>query len=145
MKAVITRCSEASVVVDGEVVGELPQPGLVALIGATHEDDRAEADKIVRKLSQLRILDGEQSALDANAPILVISQFTLYGDARKGRRPSWSKAAPGEHAEPLIDYLIAELAALGLHVESGRFGAKMQVRSVNEGPFTILLDSADIA
>ncbi|MFD2758262.1 D-aminoacyl-tRNA deacylase [Gulosibacter faecalis] len=145
MRAVVTRCASASVVVDGEIVGRLPQPGLVALVGVTHGDDAAEVAKLVRKISQLRILEGERSALDVGAPVLVVSQFTLYGDARKGRRPSWSNAAPGGISEPLIDELVDGLRAAGLHVETGRFGAMMRVESVNDGPFTILLDTAEIA
>jgi D-tyrosyl-tRNA(Tyr) deacylase len=127
MRTVVTRCASASVVVDGEIVGRLPQPGLVALVGVTHGDDAAEV------------------ALDVGAPVLVVSQFTLYGDARKGRRPSWSNAAPGGISEPLIDELVDGLRAAGLHVETGRFGAMMRVESVNDGPFTILLDTAEIA
>lgn len=145
MRAVLTRCSEARVLVEGAVVGELPAPGLLALIGVTHADDEAEAAKIARKIAQLRILDGEVSAGDAGAPVLVVSQFTLYGDARKGRRPSWSAASPREHSEPLVERLVALLREAGLHVETGRFGAMMQVESVNDGPFTVLLDSAELA
>ncbi len=145
MRAVVTRCIEAEVVVEGEVVGRLPEPGLMALIGVTHDDDAKEAAKIARKISGLRILDGEVPATDAGAPILVVSQFTLYGDARKGRRPSWSKASPREHSEPLVETLVELLRAEGLHVETGQFGAMMRVRSVNDGPFTVLLDSSELA
>lgn len=145
MRAVVSRCASARVEVDGEVVGELPAPGLLALVGVTHSDDEHDIAKLVRKISQLRILDGERSVLDAQAPVLVVSQFTLYGDARKGRRPSWSRAAGREQSEPLIDALVASLRSEGLVVHTGRFGAMMQVHSVNDGPFTILLDSAEIA
>ncbi|MGO1545428.1 MAG: D-aminoacyl-tRNA deacylase [Gulosibacter sp.] len=145
MRAVVTRCSSAAVEVDGEIVGQLPKPGLLVLVGVTHTDDERDCQKIARKLAGLRILDEEQSALDLNAPLLLVSQFTLYGDARKGRRPSWSNAAPGSVAEPLLERLADMLRADGLHVESGVFGAMMRVSSVNEGPFTVLLDSAEIA
>lgn len=145
MRAVVTRCSSASVEVAGETVGELSRPGLLALVGVTHGDGLDDVAKLVRKIAELRILADERSALDLDAPVLVVSQFTLYGDARKGRRPAWSKAAPGPVSEPLIDALVEGLAARGLHVETGRFGAMMRVHSVNEGPFTILLDTAEIA
>lgn len=145
MRLVITRCSSASVEVDGRTVGELPAPGLLMLAGITHSDTEAEVDKVVRKVANLRILDGELGAMDAGAPVLVVSQFTLYGDVRKGRRPSWSNAAGREHAEPLVDYFCAQLRANGLHVEAGVFGAMMRVASVNEGPFTLLVDSAELA
>lgn len=145
MRAVVTRCSEARVLVDEEVVGSLPGPGLLALVGVTHDDDEGEARKIARKIAGVRILDGERSAADAGAPVLVVSQFTLYGDARKGRRPSWSAASPREHSEPLVERLVELLREEGLHVETGRFGAMMRVESANDGPFTILLDSAELA
>lgn len=145
MRAVVTRCSEASVEVDGEIVGRLPAPGLLVLVGATHDDDEAEAAKLARKLATLRILEGERGAVEAAAPLLVVSQFTLYGDARKGRRPSWSAASGRAHSEPLIERFCELLRAEGLHVETGVFGAMMRVASVNDGPFTVLLDSADLA
>ena len=145
MRVVITRCSEASVEVDGEIVGRLPAPGLLMLVGVTTSDTDADLDKVVRKVANLRILDGELGAIDASAPILVVSQFTLYGDVRKGRRPSWSDAAGRAQAEPLVEEFCARLRAKGLHVETGVFGAMMRVASVNEGPFTILVDSADLA
>lgn len=145
MKAVVSRCASASVEVAGEIVGELPKPGLLALIGVTHTDNEQECAKIARKIAGLRILEGEKSATDLDAPILLVSQFTLYGDARKGRRPSWSDAAPGPVAEPLLEHLAKLLKEHGLHVESGVFGAMMKVSSVNDGPFTVLLDSAEIA
>lgn len=151
MRAVLTRCASAAVsVVDdatGEetVVGRLERPGLLALIGVTGTDDAAEVAKIARKIAGLRILEGERSATDLGAPVLIVSQFTLYGDARKGRRPSWVAASPREHAEPLVELLVELLRAEGLEVATGRFGAHMRVSSVNDGPFTILLDSAEIA
>ncbi|WP_282853010.1 D-aminoacyl-tRNA deacylase [Gulosibacter sediminis] len=145
MRAVVTRCRSARVEVAGELVGKLPRPGLLALVGVTHDDNDAEAAKLVRKIAELRILEGERSAVDLDAPVLVVSQFTLYGDARKGRRPSWSNAAPGPVSEPLIDAVVAGLRARGLHVETGRFGAMMRVHSDNDGPFTVLLDTAEIA
>lgn len=145
MRAVLTRCSSAHVVVDGEIVGSLPAPGVMALVGVSRDDTASDAERLVRKIAGLRILDGERSVLDASAPMLVISQFTLFGDVRKGRRPSWSRAAPRDRSEPLIDEVVARLRGLGLHIETGRFGAKMTVSSVNEGPFTVLVDTDDLA
>lgn len=145
MRAVLTRCSSASVEVDGEIVGRLPEPGVLALIGVCREDTASDAERLVRKISGLRILDGERSVLDASAPMLLVSQFTLYGDVRKGRRPSWSRAAPRPHSEPLIHEVVDRLRGLGLHVETGVFGAKMTVASVNDGPFTVLVDTDDLA
>ena len=141
MRAVVTRVSSASVRVAGETVGELPGPGLLVLLGVGHDDGRAQVEWLARKVWGLRILADERSASDIDAPILVISQFTLYGDARKGRRPSWTAAAPGAVSEPLYDDFCAELAALGAHVERGVFGAHMQVASVNDGPVTLLLEA----
>ena len=145
MRLVITRCSSASVEVDGEIVGALPSPGLLMLAGFTHTDTQDEVNKVVRKVANLRMLEGELGAVDVGAPILVVSQFTLYGDVRKGRRPSWSAASGREHAEPLVTYFVEQLRGEGLHVETGVFGAMMRVSSVNEGPFTVLVDSADLA
>lgn len=141
MRAVVTRVSSASVEVAGETVGALPRPGLLVLLGVGHDDGPAEVEWLARKVWGLRILDGEQSASDVDAPILVISQFTLYGDARKGRRPSWTAAAPGAVSEPLYESFCTALATLGAHVERGVFGAHMDVASVNDGPITILLDT----
>lgn len=141
MRAVVTRVSSASVTVDGEVVGELPGPGLMVLLGVTHTDTAKTATDLAVKVHQLRILDGEISAADAGTPVLVISQFTLYGDTRKGRRPSWTGAAPGPVAEPLVEAFVATLRDRGAVVATGRFGAQMAVASVNDGPFTILLDT----
>ena len=143
MRAVVQRVSQASVTVNGAVVGEVSGPGLVALIGVTHDDDAAAVDYIVRKTAELRIFDDEKSATDIGAPVLVISQFTLYGSTKKGRRPSWVAAAPGPVAEPLVDAVVAGLRARGLTVETGRFGANMQVALINDGPVTIILDTAD--
>ncbi|MBT2233353.1 D-aminoacyl-tRNA deacylase [Nonomuraea sp. NEAU-A123] len=140
MRAVVQRVSTASVAVDGETVGAIAEPGLLVLVGVTHTDTRAEARKLAAKLWGLRILDGEKSCSDVSAPLLVISQFTLYGDARKGRRPTWQAAAPGPVAEPLVDAVVEELRALGAQVETGRFGANMKVSLVNDGPITLVLD-----
>jgi D-tyrosyl-tRNA(Tyr) deacylase len=143
MRSVIQRVRGASVSVDGEVVGALNGPGLVALVGVTHTDDLDVATRMARKIYDLRIFDGdtgEVSARDAELPILVVSQFTLYGDTKKGRRPTWDAAAPRVVAEPLIDALIAELRAEGAIVSTGIFGADMQVSLVNDGPITVLLE-----
>ncbi len=140
MRAVIQRVTHASVSVDGVVVGAIDRPGLVALVGATHTDTLAQADTVARKIAELRILRDERSALDDGAPVLVISQFTLYGDARKGRRPSWSAAAPGPVAEPLVEAVVDGLRRRGLEVATGRFGAMMKVELVNDGPVTLVLD-----
>lgn len=140
MRAVLTRVREASVSVEGEVVGAIERPGLLALVGVTHDDGDAEVADLARKISELRILGDERSVLDEGAPVLVVSQFTLYGSTRKGRRPSWSAAAPGPVAEPLIDALVGRLRDLGVEVATGRFGASMQVASVNDGPFTVLVE-----
>ena len=126
--------------VDGETVGRLDAPGLCVLVGVTHEDGPATAQRLAEKLWTLRILDGEQSCADLNAPLLLVSQFTLYGDARKGRRPSWTAAAPGPVAEPLFDEVVAHLRKLGATVATGVFGADMKVHLVNDGPFTVLLE-----
>ena len=128
---------------DGQVSGELTRPGLLALVGITHDDNEQIANKMADKTWQLRILADEQSASDLNAPILVVSQFTLYANTRKGRRPSWNRAAPGPVSQPLVDAYCAALRACGAEVATGIFGAYMRVELVNEGPVTILLDSAD--
>jgi len=142
MRMVIQRAASASVTVDGQVVGRLPSPGLVVLVGVTHDDTPDIAAKLAAKLWGMRILDDEQSASDVDAPILVVSQFTLYADTRKGRRPSWVAAAPGPVAEPLVAEVVKSLQALGAHVEQGVFGAHMLVELVGDGPVTIVLDSA---
>ncbi|WP_028984675.1 D-aminoacyl-tRNA deacylase [Sporichthya polymorpha] len=140
MRAVVQRVSRASVTVDGRIVGAIEQPGLCALVGVTHDDSPAIADKLAEKLWGLRILDGEKSCSDLDAPLLVVSQFTLYGDARKGRRPTWIAAAPSPVAEPLVDAVVAGLRSRGATVATGVFGADMKVELVNDGPFTVLLD-----
>ena len=140
MRAVVQTVSSASVVVDSKTVGSLGSPGLLVYLGLTHSDGPAEVDWMARKVWGLRILADEQSASDVGAPVLVVSQFTLYGDARKGRRPTWEAAAPGPVSEPLYDAFCAALTALGAHVERGVFGAHMSVESVNEGPCTVLLE-----
>ena len=141
MRAVVQRVSHASVTVDDEVVGEITRPGLMALVGVTHTDTEAEATKIARKLWTLRILAEEKSCSDIQAPLLVVSQFTLYGDARKGRRPTWQAAAPGPVAEPLVDAVVKELREQGAEVATGVFGAQMSVGLTNEGPFTVVLEA----
>ncbi|MEV6610728.1 D-aminoacyl-tRNA deacylase [Kutzneria sp. NPDC051319] len=140
MKAVVMRVTRASVTVGDEVVGEIKEPGLLVLLGITHTDGVEQVDTMARKLHELRILDEEQSCASTGAPLLVVSQFTLYGDTRKGRRPSWTKAAPGPVAEPLVDAVVDALRARGATVATGRFGADMAVESVNDGPFTVLVE-----
>ncbi|MDT0328280.1 D-aminoacyl-tRNA deacylase [Nocardiopsis lambiniae] len=140
MRSVVQRVSHASVTVDGAVVGEITEPGLMALVGVTHTDTEADAARLARKLWTLRILEDERSCSDIGAPLLVVSQFTLYGDARKGRRPTWQAAAPGPVAEPLVDTVVKELRDLGATVATGVFGARMSVGLTNEGPFTVLLE-----
>ena len=137
MRAVAQRVSRASVTVDGQVVGAIEEPGLLVLVGVTRDDTSGQA----ARLWGLRILDGEKSCSDVNAPLLVISQFTLYADLAKGRRPSWSAAAPGPVAEPLVGAVVQALRDLGARVETGVFGASMKVALVNDGPVTIILDT----
>jgi D-tyrosyl-tRNA(Tyr) deacylase len=139
MRAVVQTVSRASVTVDGEVVGAIGA-GLLVLVGVTHDDGPAQAQTMARKVHELRILDGERSAAEVGAPLLVVSQFTLYADTRRGRRPSWLAAAPAEVAAPLVDALVAELRGRGATVETGRFRTHMLVESVNVGPRTILLE-----
>ena len=139
VRAVVSRVLSASVTVDDAVVGEIG-PGLLVLLGVTHSDTAAAAATMARKVHELRILREERSAAEIGAPLLVISQFTLYGDTRKGRRPSWVAAAPGPVAAPLVDAVVAELRSRGAPVQTGVFGAAMQVASVNDGPFTVLLE-----
>ena len=139
MRAVVQRVASASVSVDGEEVGRIG-PGLLVLVGVTHDDTPDAAEELARKVHELRVLPGEQSCATAGAPLLVVSQFTLYGDTRKGRRPSWSAAAPGPVAEPLVEGVVQALRARGAHVETGVFGAHMQVALVNDGPVTLLLE-----
>ncbi|MEU7529633.1 D-aminoacyl-tRNA deacylase [Saccharothrix sp. NPDC042600] len=140
MRAVVARVTEAEVTVDGERVGAIDEPGLLVLLGVHAEDTEAKAPLMARKLHELRILRDEESCATTGAPLLVVSQFTLYGETRKGRRPSWTAAARPEHAGPLVDAVVRELRQKGARVETGRFGAMMSVRSVNDGPFTVLVE-----
>ena len=140
MRAVVQRVSRASVAAAGSVVGAISEPGLLVLVGVTHDDTAAKAAKLAAKLWGLRILRGEKSCSDVSAPLLVISQFTLYADLVKGRRPSWSAAAPGPAAEPLVDAVVQALRGLGARVETGLFGAEMQVSLVNDGPVTVIVE-----
>lgn len=142
MRAVVSRVGTAAVTVDGAVVGEIGA-GLLSLVGVGRQDDADRARLMARKIHELRVFptdDGARSAADLGLPVLVVSQFTLYADTRKGRRPSWDAAAPGDLAEPLVDEVVAELRRRGATVATGIFGARMQVSSVNEGPMTLLLE-----
>lgn len=144
MKAVLTRVASASVTVDGEVVGAIDckdTGGILALVGVGRDDDPQAWETIARKIAELRILDGERSVQDVDAPVLLVSQFTLMGRTAKGRRPSWSDAAPGNVAEPVIAKIAGALRERGITVEEGRFGAMMDVESVNSGPFTVLVEA----
>ncbi|SRR6266487_1498412 len=141
MRAVVQRVTQAAVTVGGRVVGSIAEQGLVVLLGVTHSDTATVADALARKIFELRILDGEKSCADTGAPLLVISQFTLYADTRKGRRPSWSAAAAGPVAAPLVDSFVASLRSRGARVETGVFGAMMMVSLVNDGPVTLILES----
>lgn len=140
MRAVVQRVARARVSVDGEPVGEIDRPGLLVLLGVTHSDTAAQASALARKVAGLRILRQERSVLDCAAPVLVVSQFTLYADTGKGRRPSWSAAAPGEVAQPLVEQFAEALRAQQLEVATGRFGADMTVELVNDGPVTLILE-----
>ena len=136
----MARVTEASVTVDGEVVGAIDEPGLLVLLGVHVDDDVAKAHVMARKLHELRVLRDEESCATTGAPLLVVSQFTLYGETRKGRRPSWTAAARPDHAEPLVEEVVSELRRKGARVQTGRFGAMMSVRSANDGPFTVLVE-----
>lgn len=140
MRAVAARVTDASVTVDGEVVGAIGEPGLLVLLGVHVDDGDEHAERMARKLHELRLLRDEESCATTDAPLLVVSQFTLYGDTRKGRRPSWIAAARPDHAERLVDAVVAALRARGATVETGRFGAMMQVSSTNDGPYTVLVE-----
>jgi D-aminoacyl-tRNA deacylase len=142
MRVLVQRVTSASVTVDGETVGAIGPDGqgLLALVGVTHDDDVDKAERLAEKLWQLRILDDEKSAADVNAPVLVVSQFTLYANTAKGRRPTWNAAAPGPVAEPLVTAFADALRRLGAHVETGVFGAHMEVALVNDGPVTVQLE-----
>ncbi|WP_237206593.1 D-aminoacyl-tRNA deacylase [Rothia nasimurium] len=141
MRAVLQRVTSAAVTVDGQTVGKIDRPGLLVLVGITHEDGPAQVAKLADKTANLRLLEGERSVLDEGAPVLAVSQFTLYGDAKRGRRPSWSAAAPGPVSEPLFEAYVQALRELGLTVETGLFGADMQVSLSNDGPVTLILDT----
>ncbi|HCN40337.1 D-aminoacyl-tRNA deacylase [Rothia sp. (in: high G+C Gram-positive bacteria)] len=141
MRVVLQRVTSAAVTVDGQTVGSIDRPGLLALVGITHHDGEAQVQKLAEKTAHLRLLEGEVSCLDAGAPVLAVSQFTLYADSKKGRRPSWSKAAPAPISEPLFNSYVEALRALGLKVETGVFGAQMQVSLTNDGPVTLILDT----
>jgi len=140
VRAVVQRVSEASVLVDGEVVGAIDRPGLCLLVGVTHDDTVDTASRLAVKVHELRILRDERSAAETGAPLLVVSQFTLYGETRKGRRPTWNAAAPGPVAEPLVEHLAATLRARGAEVATGRFGADMRLALVNDGPVTLVVE-----
>ncbi|RSD08517.1 D-aminoacyl-tRNA deacylase [Amycolatopsis eburnea] len=140
MRAVAARVTRADVTVDGAVVGAIDEPGLLVLLGIHVDDDAAKAAVMARKLHELRVLRDEESCATVNAPLLVVSQFTLYGDTKKGRRPSWTQAARPEVAEPLVDAVVSALRDRGATVATGRFGAMMAVSSVNDGPFTVVVE-----
>jgi D-aminoacyl-tRNA deacylase len=142
MRLVIQRVSSAQVQVEDEIVGAIDRPGLLILVGATRDDQATTADRLAEKVWTLRILDGERSCQDENAPILVVSQFTLYADTRKGRRPSWSAAAPRAVSEPLIEAFVSSLRQRGAEVATGVFGAHMKVTLTNDGPVTLILEDS---
>lgn len=141
MRAVLQRAAEASVEVAGTTVSRLAGPGLVVLLGVTHADTEVQATALARKIYHLRILRDEKSCADTGAPLLVVSQFTLYADTARGRRPSWQAAAPRPAAEPLVTAFCAALSQLGATVQTGVFGADMRVRLVNDGPVTLILEA----
>ena len=141
MRALLQRVTSASVTVDGETVGAIDRPGLLVLLGVTHADTPAVADTLADKTWNLRILEGERSCAQDEAPLLVVSQFTLYADTRKGRRPSWNAAAPREVGEPLVGAFVSALRQRGAEVATGSFGATMRVALVNDGPMTVLLEA----
>jgi D-tyrosyl-tRNA(Tyr) deacylase len=141
MRAVVQRVSQARVEVDGDTVGAIDRPGLLVLVAATHDDDTTTARRLAAKVWGLRILADERSASDVGAPILVVSQFTLYADTSRGRRPSWGAAAPQPIAEPLVETFADELRSLGAAVATGVFGAHMHVHLTNDGPVTLILDT----
>jgi D-tyrosyl-tRNA(Tyr) deacylase len=143
VRAVVQRVTHATVSVDDEIVAAIDRPGLVVLVGVTHDDTAATAERLAAKVWQLRLFEDERSAADVGAPLLVVSQFTLYADTTKGRRPSWSAAAPREVAEPLVQHVADALRTLGAHVGTGVFGAHMQIGLVNDGPVTLVLDTDD--
>lgn len=140
MRVVLQRVTRAAVRVEGEVVGEIDRPGLVVLLGVTHDDTEEIAAKLAAKVWQQRILRDEKSCADLAAPLLVVSQFTLYADTRKGRRPSWNEAAPAAVSEPLYEAFVTVLKELGAEVATGRFGAMMEVEIINDGPVTVIME-----
>ena len=139
MRAVVQRVTSASVSVGGQVIGSIGE-GLLVLLGVTHDDQPAQVETMARKLHELRVLRDERSCAEAGAPLLVVSQFTLYGEVRKGRRPSWTAAAPAPVAEPLVEAVVTALRERGATVATGRFGAQMEVALVNDGPFTLVVE-----
>jgi D-tyrosyl-tRNA(Tyr) deacylase len=141
VRSVLQRVTRARVVVDGAVVGAIERPGLLALVAAAADDTAEDVATTARKIAELRILEGETSVAEAGAAVLVVSQFTLYGQTAKGRRPSWGLAAPGQVAEPLVGAVVADLRGRGIEVATGVFGAQMQVELVNDGPFTVIVDT----
>ncbi len=141
MRALLQRVTNARVEVKGQCIGRIDDPGLLALIGVAQGDSRAEAATLARRIAELRILAGEQSVVAAGAPVLVISQFTLYGDTRRGRRPSWSRAAPAAIAEPLVEQVVTGLRERGVQVAIGCFGADMQVTMTADGPFSVMVEA----
>lgn len=140
MRAVVSRVTRASVTVNGVVVGKIEEPGLLVLLGVTHSDGSEQVERMARKLHEIRALREEESCATTGAPLLVVSQFTLYGSTSKGRRPSWTEAARPEQAEPLVEAVVENLRGRGARVETGRFAAMMTVESANDGPFTLLID-----
>jgi D-tyrosyl-tRNA(Tyr) deacylase len=141
VRVVLQRVTSASVTVDGKVQGAIDRAGLLVLVGVTHDDTVEDAARLAEKTWTLRILHDERSCAQDNAPLLVVSQFTLYADTRKGRRPSWSAAAPRPVSEPLVESFVTALRRLGAEVATGVFGAQMQVTLVNDGPVTLVLES----
>ena len=141
MRALLQRATRASVTVNGDLISSFNSQGLVALVGVTHTDGAEQIATIVRKIAELRILDDEKSVQDVGAPVIVVSQFTLYADTKKGRRPSWNGAAPAEIAEPLVEQVVAGLRDRGITVGTGVFGANMQVELINDGPITIMVEA----
>jgi D-tyrosyl-tRNA(Tyr) deacylase len=141
MRVVLQRVSSACVRVDGEVVGAIDGPGVVALVGVASGDGAPQVAWMARKVAELRMMAGEASLLDIGGSVLLVSQFTLYGDVRKGRRPSWSAAAPGQDAEGVVHALAQALVECGLRVAQGRFGAQMSVEIIADGPYTLVVDA----
>jgi D-tyrosyl-tRNA(Tyr) deacylase len=141
VRTVLQRVTAARVEVDGHLVGEITRPGLVALVGVTHDDGPEQVERTARKIAELRILRDEQAVADVGAPVLVVSQFTLYGAARKGRRPSWTAAAPAPVAAPLVQAVVDALRGRGIEVATGTFGADMTLSLVNDGPVTLIIDA----